>query len=103
MNGRVAPFGHLRINACLRLPEAFRSLPRPSSPVGAKASIIRPEQLDRHKNYDSGSFRFKTDVCFFHRRSPTRPRLDTDRICPRHDVNRGGLALACAIVKERTG
>ncbi len=22
---RVSPFGHLRINACLRLPEAFRS------------------------------------------------------------------------------
>ncbi len=29
---RVSPFGHLRFNGCLRLPEAFRSLPRPSSP-----------------------------------------------------------------------
>ena len=28
---RVAPFGHLRIEACLQLPAAFRSLPRPSS------------------------------------------------------------------------
>jgi hypothetical protein len=28
---RVAPFGHLRINTCLRFPVAFRSLPRPSS------------------------------------------------------------------------
>jgi hypothetical protein len=27
---RVSPFGHLRIYACLQLPEAFRSLPRPS-------------------------------------------------------------------------
>ena len=28
---RVSPFGHPRIKACVRLPEAFRSLPRPSS------------------------------------------------------------------------
>jgi hypothetical protein len=28
--------------ACVRLPEAFRSLPRPSSPVSAKASTVRP-------------------------------------------------------------
>ena len=35
---RVSPFGYLRIKACLPLPEAFRSLPRPSSPDDAKAS-----------------------------------------------------------------
>ena len=29
---RVAPFGDPRIKACLRLTEAYRSLPRPSSP-----------------------------------------------------------------------
>ncbi len=28
---RVSPFGHPRIYACLQLPEAYRSLPRPSS------------------------------------------------------------------------
>ena len=39
---RVAPFGHPRITACLRLPEAFRSLLRPSSPLGAKASTVYP-------------------------------------------------------------
>ena len=42
----VAPFGYRRINACLPLPDAFRSLPRPSSPVGAKASTVRPYELD---------------------------------------------------------
>ena len=42
---RVAPFGHLRIKGCLRLPAAFRSLPRPSSSLGAKASPIRPSVL----------------------------------------------------------
>jgi hypothetical protein len=40
--GRVSPFGNPRINACLQLPEAYRSLPRPSSPTCAKASTVRP-------------------------------------------------------------
>ncbi len=43
----VAPFGHPRINAGLRLPADFRSLPRPSSPGGAKASVVRPYTLGR--------------------------------------------------------
>ena len=31
----VAPFGHLGINSCVPIPRAFRSLPRPSSPLKA--------------------------------------------------------------------
>jgi len=47
-NGRrVAPFGYLRIKVCVPLPEAFRSLPRPSSPRDAKASIVCPYTLGR--------------------------------------------------------
>ena len=38
-HGRVSPFGNLRIKACVPLPEAYRSLLRPSSPDVAKASI----------------------------------------------------------------
>ena len=38
----VAPFGNPRIKACLPLPEAYRSLPRPSSALGAKASTVNP-------------------------------------------------------------
>ncbi len=45
-SGRVSPFGHLRINACLRLPVAFRSLPRPSSAYGALASALCSSSLD---------------------------------------------------------
>ena len=54
---RVPPFGHLRINACLQLPVAFRSLPRPSSSLRAKASTIRSYLLpiliflSRHVSY----------------------------------------------------
>ena len=39
---RVSPFGHPRVEDCLRLAEAYRSLPRPSSPSRAKASTVRP-------------------------------------------------------------
>jgi hypothetical protein len=41
-SGWVAPFGHPWINASLQLPMAFRSLARPSSPLYAKASTVRP-------------------------------------------------------------
>ena len=38
--GWVVPFGNPRINACLRLPVAYRNLLRPSSPLGTKASTV---------------------------------------------------------------
>ena len=40
--GWVVPFGNLRINGYLHLPRAYRSLSRPSSPMRAKASPVRP-------------------------------------------------------------
>ena len=43
---RVAPFGHLRITACVPLPGASRSLPRPSSPLCAQASPTCLPSLD---------------------------------------------------------
>ncbi len=45
--GGVSPFGHPRINDRSHLPAAFRSVPRPSSPPGAKASTERPSHA-RH-------------------------------------------------------
>ena len=38
----IAPFGYPRIKAFMQLPEAFRSLTRPSSPADAKASFMCP-------------------------------------------------------------
>ena len=48
---RVSPFGHLGINACVPLPRAFRSLPRPSSPPCAQASptCLRPLDYITHR------------------------------------------------------
>lgn len=48
-DGRVSPFGHLGINACVPLPQAYRSLPRPSSPSCAQASSTCFRSLD-HKS-----------------------------------------------------
>ena len=44
--GWVSPFGHRGINACCQLPHAFRRLPRPSSPLTAKASTVCAYSLD---------------------------------------------------------
>ena len=43
---RVPPFGNLRIDAYVPLPEAYRSLSRPSSAPDAKAFPLRSNQLD---------------------------------------------------------
>ena len=45
-SSRVSPFGNLRIKAYLQLPEAYRSLSRPSSAISAMASTLRSCSLD---------------------------------------------------------
>ena len=45
---RVSPFRYLRVNGYLLLTAAFRSLSRLSSALSAKASTLRPYQLDLH-------------------------------------------------------
>ena len=82
---RVAPFGHPRIKGRLRLPAAFRSLPRPSSPDRAKASAMRPNFVSsaspqRPSGHAAGALRFSLSLSFV-----SRPREE-----------RGGLfLLAC--------
>ena len=56
--GWVAPFGNRRINGCMLLPDAYRSLPRPSSPIGAKAFIARSYTLDTISFYLSKKVAF---------------------------------------------
>ena len=66
--GWVAPFGHPRINACSRLPVAFRSVPRPSSPPGAKASTECPSLARDHIPPE-----FDPEASTMHRNHPQRP------------------------------
>ena len=47
----VPPFGNLRVNGCLRLSAAFRSLPRPSSAPVAKASALCSFLLNLFKSF----------------------------------------------------
>ena len=42
---RVSPFGYPRVDGCLRLTAAFRSLPRPSSAPGAEAFSLCSSSL----------------------------------------------------------
>ena len=51
----VSPFGNLRIVAHLQLPEAYRSLSRPSSAPDAKAFPLRSFSLDLRRNDEANS------------------------------------------------
>ena len=57
----VSPFGNLRIYAHLQLPEAYRSLSRPSSAPDAKAFPLRSFTLDLISNSCWLSPRFESD------------------------------------------
>jgi hypothetical protein len=75
--GRVAPFGHPRINACVPLPLAYRSLPRPSSPLCAQASSTCYRSLD----YKVGSLGIGPLI----RHSPPRSCIQAEHARPRRN------------------
>ena len=79
---RVSPFGNLRINGHLHLPEAYRSLSRPSSAPDAKAFPLRSFALDlisccqeglalvlKRLNYAGSEF-FEIVLCYPFRKVP---------------------------------
>src|SRR3978361_228278 len=65
---RVAPFGHLRITACVPLPGASRSLPRPSSPLCAQASPTCLPSLDHNRCVQAEHTRIVSTSDFFLRK-----------------------------------
>ena len=72
---RVPPFGNLRIKALWRLPEACRSLMRPSSPHDAKASVARPYTLSKKLSRISlRCISLQLPACVFQRSKKTVPR-----------------------------
>ena len=78
--GWVAPFGHPRIKACSRLPVAFRSVPRPSSPPGAKASTECPSLSapDSDTSFNAPLTMHRTHP------QPSNTPLPSDQKTPRH-------------------
>ena len=87
---RVAPFGHPGVEAHLRLAPAFRSLSRPSSPPGAKASTVRPWILrvsERH-NFLSVSSRYL--VLLLCSLLLVSPSSMSKNLAPKKGASRGG-------------
>ena len=76
--GWVAPFGYPRIKACSRLPMAFRSVPRPSSPPDAKASTERPYLARDHDL----PVRLNTNSSAHHAQEPSTPKLSPQHSQP---------------------
>src|SRR5947209_5335044 len=74
---RVAPFGHLGINACVPLPRAYRSLPRPSSPPCAQASPTCLHSLDYNNLCSSRA----CTICLVLQQNHLSPRRPTAGSC----------------------
>jgi hypothetical protein len=70
--GWVAPFGHSWIKACSQLPMTFRSVPRPSSPPGAKASTECPSHTQNHLRSR------RTEDITHHAQEPSTPPINPD-------------------------
>ena len=86
-SGWVSPFGHPRINDRSHLPAAYRSVPRPSSPSGAKASTERPSLTRQRRRPRAGPRR--TRGAFRPRQSTrgTRTSNRTISYAPRHSLH----------------
>ena len=69
----VAPFGDPGINDCSHLPRAFRSVPRPSSPLSAKASTRCPS-FALHRATPNGKNHRETRRCSRNAVGRTMPR-----------------------------
>lgn len=88
--GGVSPFGHPRINDRSHLPAAFRSVPRPSSPLGAKASTERPS----HTHPSPPARRTKPHPKARHRRAcPIGQRRNTETLTPTGSQPVGSLDI----------
>ena len=94
MRRRVAPFGNPRINGYLLLPEAYRSLSRPSSAPDAKAFPLRSFQLDLLVT-KSAWLRFRFRKNFAHSPAP--------RFSPKTGFRRGGTGYEfCSELSENS-
>ena len=94
LSSRVAPFGNPRINGYLLLPEAYRSLSRPSSAPDAKAFPLRSFQLDLLVAKSAWlRFRFRENFA----RSPA------PRFSPKTGFRRGGTGYEfCSELSENS-
>ena len=79
---RVSPFGHLGINACVPLPRAYRSLPRPSSPLCAQASPTYFRSLDSFPTFQAKHALVSNKCCVSYFTSTGRIRQRSVSLAP---------------------
>ena len=91
---RVAPFGHLGITACVPLPRASRSLPRPSSPPCAQASPTCLLSLD-YISQSNRTTRIVIRVMFLTKRS-SQIRIHQSHDLPNIRCQTALTLMACA-------
>src|SRR6266550_148898 len=94
---RVSPFGNPGITACLQLPQAYRSLPRPSSPPCAKASTVRPYALDL--SVSVGFLNTTTHTLVSCQRAKTKCRMSNAQ-CPISKLGIGHWTFDIAVVER---
>ena len=82
----VAPFGNPGIEGCSHLPRAYRSVPRPSSPLDAKASTRCP----------SFTHPAPADSCNGHAIQPAPCGTNELRQCPKSCIPMSFELFACA-------
>ena len=73
---RVSPFGYFRIKACSQLPGTFRRVPRPSSPLGAKASTKCPSLCLRVAKFPCATTKPRISI------PPSRPATEVTPSAP---------------------
>ena len=71
---RVSPFGHPGLTAHVQLPQAYRSLSRPSSPLDAKASTVCLIAFDLKSVVGVDSSHLITHSSFNYQRAAKRVR-----------------------------
>ena len=107
---QVAPFGDPRIVVCLRLPEAFRRLLRPSSALYAKTSAVRSFSFNHtHPSSDGATrtvnqvFPFSVQTCLIFVFTTFQKDLSVFLSVIQFSKNNLELPLFQVIPQNRTG
>ena len=101
LQGWVAPFGDLRIKECSPLPEAFRRVPRPSSPLGAKASTKCPFPSLENPASPCASTQWRCIQQLEHTRSSSPPSAHRHRAGTKDPYNAADNPCATPVARGR--
>jgi hypothetical protein len=102
--GRVSPFGHPGITAHVQLPQAYRSLSRPSSPLDAKASTVCLIAFDlKFVRNQPARASFKLRDPYANNGPPNSVLIPHTRLSIRLAANPQTTTIHPSVVKEQIG